>query len=176
VTDRRRFLGTLAAGIIAAPSAARAQTATTVSRIGLLSPGAPITEAERQQIYAPFRELGWIDGENLLIERRYANGRPELLQPLAEELVRLKVELIATSGTGATLAAKRATTTIPIVIATAGDPVRSGRARDAQGVRADVPVAWPAADLHRGRRGGRIRERDRGDGAATSAGALGSSR
>jgi len=116
----------VAAGIITAPLAARAQTATTARRIGVLSSGARPTPAELQQIYAPFRELGWIEGQNLFIERRYANGRAELLRPLAEELVRLKVELIATFGTGATLAAKNATTTIPIVIITAGDPVRSG--------------------------------------------------
>ena len=75
---------------------------------------------------APLRELGWIEGQNLLIERRYANNKVELLLPLAEELVRLKVELIVTEGTAATLAAKSATNTIPIVIRTSGDPVRTG--------------------------------------------------
>ena len=124
--DRRTFIGAVAAGIITAPLAASAQTATTVRRIGVLSSGAPPTPALLQQIYAPLSELGWIEGQNLLIERRYANGRAELLRPLAEELVRLKVELIATFGTGATLAAKDATTTIPIVIISAGDPVRAG--------------------------------------------------
>jgi putative ABC transport system substrate-binding protein len=69
-----------------------------------------------QEIDTRLRELGWVKGENLLNERRYANGRTELLQPLAEELVRLKVELIATIGTQATFAAKNATTSIPIVI------------------------------------------------------------
>jgi putative ABC transport system substrate-binding protein len=72
------------------------------------------------------RALGWVEGQNLLVERRYANGRDELLGPLAEELVRLKVEIIVTGGTAATLAAKNATTTIPIIIYSAGDPVRSG--------------------------------------------------
>ena len=124
--DRRTFIGAVAAGIITAPLAASAQTATTVRRIGVLSSGARPTPAVLQQIYAPLSELGWIEGQNLLIERRYANGRAELLRPLAEELVRLKVELIATFGTGATLAAKDATTTIPIVIISAGDPVRTG--------------------------------------------------
>ena len=124
--DRRTFIGAVAAGIITAPLAASAQTATTVRRIGVLSPGARPTPAELQQVYAPFKELGWTEGQNLFIERRYANGRAELLRPLAEELVRLKVEIIVTWGTAAALAAKNATTTIPIVIATAGDPVRSG--------------------------------------------------
>lgn len=72
------------------------------------------------------RDLGWIEGKNLHVERRYANGQPERLQALAEELVRANVEIIATAGGGATLAAKRATTTLPIVIRSAGDPVVQG--------------------------------------------------
>jgi len=71
-------------------------------------------------------ELGWTPGRNLLIERRSASNKAERLQPLAEELVRLKVELIVTEGTAATQAAKNATNTIPIVMWTAGDPVRAG--------------------------------------------------
>jgi putative ABC transport system substrate-binding protein len=111
---------------LAAPLAAREKTATTVRRIGVLGSGAQPTPAELLQAYAPLRELGWVEGKNLLVERRYANGRAELLRPFAEELVRLKVELIATNGTDAKLAAKNATTTIPIVIWSAGDPVRTG--------------------------------------------------
>jgi putative ABC transport system substrate-binding protein len=72
------------------------------------------------------RELGWIEGRNLIVERRNADGRAELLQPLAEELVRLNVEIIVTSGTDAAFAAKNATTIIPIVLLAAGDPVRAG--------------------------------------------------
>jgi putative ABC transport system substrate-binding protein len=124
--DRRTFIGAVAAGMIGAPLAASAQTATTVRRIGVLSSDARPTPAVLQQIYAPLSELGWIEGKNLLIERRYANGRAELLRPFAEELVRLKVEIIVTSGTDAALAAKNATTSIPIIMSSAGDPVRSG--------------------------------------------------
>jgi len=124
--DRRTFIGAVAAGMIAAPLAASAQTAATVRRIGILSPGALPSPAELQSEYAPLRALGWVVGQNLLVERRDANGRAELLRPFAEELVRLKVEIIVTLGTPATLAAKNATTTIPIVMATAGDPVRAG--------------------------------------------------
>jgi putative ABC transport system substrate-binding protein len=124
--DRRTFIGAVAAGIITAPLAASAQTATTVRRIGVLSSGARPTPALLQQIYAPLSELGWTEGKNLLIERRDANGRAELLRPFAEELVRLKVEIIVTSGTDATLAAKNATTSIPIVMSSVGDPVRTG--------------------------------------------------
>jgi hypothetical protein len=66
------------------------------------------------------------EGKNLFIERRYAGGRVELLQPFAAELVRLKVEIIVTNGTDAALAAKEATTRIPIVMYSAGDPVGAG--------------------------------------------------
>jgi ABC-type uncharacterized transport system substrate-binding protein len=104
----------------------RAQTATTVRRIGVLAPAEPEPEADIQAEYAALRARGWVVGQNLLVERRYAYGRAELLPLLAEELVRLRVEIIATSGTSATLAAKNATTTIPIIIHAAGDPVRSG--------------------------------------------------
>ena len=75
---------------------------------------------------APLRDLGWIEGKNLAIERRYAGGRAELLQPFAAELVRLKVEIIVTNGTDAALAAKEATTRIPIVMYGAGDPIGAG--------------------------------------------------
>lgn len=121
--DRRTFLGAATAGIVSAPLAASAQT---VRHIGFLSSGAPPAPAELHNGSAPLRALGWVEGKNLLVERRYANGRAELLEPLAEQLVRLKVELIVTFGTNATLAAKNATTTIPIVIKSAGDPARSG--------------------------------------------------
>ena len=111
--------------MIAAPPAASAQTATAVRRIGILSSGVRPTQADLQED-AALRAVGWVEGQNLLFEQRYANGRAELLRPLAEELVRLKVEIIVTSGTDATLAAKNATSTIPIVFRSAGDPVRSG--------------------------------------------------
>jgi putative tryptophan/tyrosine transport system substrate-binding protein len=124
--NRRTVIGAVVAWMIAAPLAASAQTATTVRRIGMLWPGAPPTQADLQVVDAALRALGWVEGRNLLVERRSANGSAELLQAFAEELVRLKVEIIVTRGTAATLAAKNATTTIPIIIAGAGDPVRSG--------------------------------------------------
>jgi len=124
--DRRAFIGAVAAAMIAAPLAASAQPATTVRRIGVISPGAGPTQADLEAVGAPLRALGWVEGKNLLVERRNAHGRAELLGPFAEELVRLKVEIIVTGGTAATLAAKNATTTIPIIIFSAADPVRSG--------------------------------------------------
>ena len=126
MTDRRSFIGAVATVVIAAPLAANAQTATTVRRIGVLDVGVRPTPAELLEEYAPLRALGWVAGQNLLIEGRYANGGAELLRPFAEELVRLKVEIIVRAGTDATLAAKNATTTIPIVIQSSGDPVRTG--------------------------------------------------
>jgi len=126
VTDRRSFLRALAYAVISAPPIARAQAQTVVRRMGYLKPGAPDSPEETQRESAFLRKLGWIEGENLRVERRYANGTLELLRPLAEDLLRLKVELIVTSGTAATLAAKSATNTIPIVFWSAGDPVRTG--------------------------------------------------
>ena len=123
--DRRTFIGAVAAGMIAAPLAASAQTATTVRRIGALFLTAQQTQADLEVEDAALRALGWVEGKNLLVERRYAE-RAELLRPFAEELVRLKVEIIVTWGTAPTLAAKRATTTIPIIIGSAGDPVTTG--------------------------------------------------
>ena len=125
-TDRRTFIGAGAAVIIiAALPAARGKTSAPVRRIGWLSPSqSTTTELEQQNLV--LRERGWIEGQNLLIERRYNNGKAELFRPLAEELVRLKVELIVTQGTPAALAAKNATHTIPIVIWSSGDPVLTG--------------------------------------------------
>jgi putative ABC transport system substrate-binding protein len=72
------------------------------------------------------RELGWVEGKNILLEGRFAEGRQERLPELAAELVHLKVDVIVTFGTTAAVAAKRATSTIPIVLGVIGDPVRVG--------------------------------------------------
>ena len=105
---------------------ARAQPATTIRRIGILMPHEGLTPAEIQQFWASVRALGWIEGHNLVVEYRNAGGKPELLRTYAEELVRLNVEIIGTGGTAATIAAKNATTRIPIVMLFAGDPVQTG--------------------------------------------------
>ena len=104
--DRRIFISAVSCGLLTAQFAARAQTATTVRRIGVLAEGAQPSPAEIQVSFRSLRELGWVEGKNLLVERRYTDGRAELLRPLAEELVRLRVEII--------------------VIRSAGDPVRTG--------------------------------------------------
>src|SRR5438034_9082050 len=122
--DRRAFV---AASLfsIAAPLTARAQGMSKVHRIGYLSlrtgPG-PLNEAFLRGL----RELGYVEGRNLVIEYRWAAEKEERLPALAEELVQLNVELIVTSSTPAVSAAKHATSTIPIVMAAAGDPVGSG--------------------------------------------------
>jgi putative ABC transport system substrate-binding protein len=124
--ERRRFIGIISCSLLGAPLNARAQSATRVRRIGVLSYSTQPTPAELREMWAPLRALGWIEGRNLIIERRYANGSAELLRSFAEELVRLKVEIIVTNGTIATVAAKNTTMSIPIVMFSSGDPVRAG--------------------------------------------------
>jgi putative ABC transport system substrate-binding protein len=97
-----------------------------VRRIGWLAVDDAPASVDLKEMLAPLTKLGWVVGRNLIIETRFADGRAELLPSLAEDLVRSKVELIVTSGTGAAVAAKNATNTIPIVMRSAGDPVRSG--------------------------------------------------
>src|SRR5216683_7504320 len=119
----------LALSILVAPLTAEAQQPTKVYRIGWLllwsppsPPGSfPPQEAFRQRL----RELGYVEGQNLVIEARYAEGREERLPELAAELVRLKVDVIVAGGP-AIRAAQHATSTIPIVMAVSGDPVAQG--------------------------------------------------
>src|SRR2546425_268497 len=126
--DRREFIVTLAGGLLAAPFAAEAQQAAKIARIGYLSAGGlaanpHLPEAFRQGL----RDLGYVEGRNVVIEYRSAEGTLERLPALAAELVALKVDVIlAAVGTVAALAAKQATRTLPIVFIGAGDPVTSG--------------------------------------------------
>jgi putative ABC transport system substrate-binding protein len=127
VITRRAFVGGIAVSTLVAPLAAEAQQPGKVRRIGYLDQGSaagsrPYFEAFRQGL----RDLGWIEGQNIAIDVRFAEGKTDQLPTLAAELVRLKLDLIATSTTPAALAAKQATTTIPIVIGFAADPVGSG--------------------------------------------------
>src|SRR5262245_21005107 len=124
---RRKFLATLGGAAAAWPLAARAQQAGKIYTIGFLTPG---SLEELAMVTAVFpdalRELGWIEGKNVAFERRYAENRPERLPELAADPVRLNVDVIVAIGTLAPLAAKQATTNIPIVMAAAGDPVGTG--------------------------------------------------
>ena len=124
--DRRIFIDAVALGLVAAPLAAIGQRSATVRRIGSLSANSPESRERLDLLYGPLRALGWIEGRNLRVERRYASGEYSLLPALAEELVRLDVEIIATLGTPAGLAAKNATKTIPIVLWSSSDPVANG--------------------------------------------------
>ena len=118
----------LALGILAAPLATGAQPAGKVYHIGVLeTTSATLNVPNLDAFRSGLRELGYIEGQNLVIEYRSADGRPERFLDLATALVRLPVDLILTRGTPAALAAKQATQdTIPVVITGAGDPVGSG--------------------------------------------------
>jgi putative ABC transport system substrate-binding protein len=124
----KQIIGVALCAMLCAPCVtAEAQSPTKVARIGFFDAG---SETGNAVLAEPFRQelskLGWIEGKNVTIEYRFAAGRPENQDELAAELVRLKVDLIVVAGVGPALAAKRATTTIPIVMATAGNPVASG--------------------------------------------------
>jgi putative ABC transport system substrate-binding protein len=111
-----------ALGLLAAPLAAPAQKSGAVSRVGYLAIRPSIDEAFRETL----RQLGYVEGHNLMLEGRFAQGQYERLPDLAAELVRLGVDVIVTISTPAALAAKHATTTIPIVMAGVSDPVECG--------------------------------------------------
>jgi ABC-type uncharacterized transport system substrate-binding protein len=124
--DRREFLGALAGGLLAAP-AAEAQPTGKVYHIGMLERTPAATNAANLDGFRQgLRELGYVEGKNLVIEYRSADGRDDRYLTLATELVRLKPDLILTRGTPAALAAKNTTVTIPVVILGVGDPVGQG--------------------------------------------------
>ena len=121
------FIWLLATVLLATASLAEAQQPTKVSRIGYLAGTVP--DAQRPRIEAfrqALRELGYVEGKNVVIESRYAEGKLDRRRALVTDLVRLKVDVILTAGPGDTLAAKGATNTIPIVMAQDPDPVGSG--------------------------------------------------
>ena len=120
---RRAFVAAMACGVLAASVFASAQQPADVRRIGILTAGNASDVAA--VLNERLRELGWIEGRNLIIEQRGAGGKAERVPALAEELVALRVAVIVSAGAVASLAAKKATTTIPIV-AGSGDPVRLG--------------------------------------------------
>ena len=125
--DRRTFITSVAFGLATVPLPADAQPTGMVHRIGYLASGsssaaAAVIEAFRQAL----RELGWVEGRNIVIDYRFAEGRFDRLPDLAAELVRLKVDLIVAAPTPAAVAARNATATIPIVMINVGDPVGLG--------------------------------------------------
>jgi len=126
VITRRKLLLALGTGALAAPLACFAQQQRSkVARIGLLE-SASTSANGREALIAGLRELGLVEGKNIIIESRWAEGQYERLPGLAAELVQLKVDVIVAAGTPAIQAAQQATTTIPIVMVATADPVRSG--------------------------------------------------
>ena len=127
--SRVLLITTLALSVLAAPLAAQAQQPAKVSRIGMLwafSPEHPESRPLLDRFRQALRELGYVEGRNIAIEGRSAEGRIERFPALAAELVRLKVDLIVAGSTSQALAAKRATSTIPIVAWAMHDPVKDG--------------------------------------------------
>jgi putative ABC transport system substrate-binding protein len=125
---RRQLL--VAAGALLALPLAKAQQPEKVRRIGFLAARSRSTPSNPDVYYDAFmqgmRELGYVEGKNLVVEWRFADGKYERLPTLAAELVKMNVELIATNSTPATEALQRATSTIPIVAIAVGDPLASG--------------------------------------------------
>jgi putative ABC transport system substrate-binding protein len=125
--ERRVFIGVIAGGLLAVPLAGEAQQAAKVPRIAFLGNATAALEAN---LVGPFREglreIGYVEGQNILIEYRWAEGKYERLPALIAELIALKVDVIVTAGTPASLAVKNATTSIPLVMVAVGDPVATG--------------------------------------------------
>jgi len=124
---RRAFITALSFGLLGVPGAGEAQPAANVPRIGWL--GGPTRESAEvfvREFRRGLKDLGWVEGQNIVIEWRFAGGRAERLPDLAAELVRLRVDLIVVPSTPTALAAKNATKTIPLVTVGGGDPVELG--------------------------------------------------
>ena len=125
--DRRAFVATMGAGIVTAPITARGQSSGKVHRIGYLT---IVRKGSGERLLSIFfqalRDLGWVEGRNLLVEWRFADGKADLLRRYAAEMVTLNVDLIVAPQSDSALAAKRATATIPIVHVLAGDAVADG--------------------------------------------------
>src|SRR5713226_9556 len=123
---RREFIAVLSGAAVAWPLGGSAQQAAKIARIGYLSGNLASNPHTREAFLQGLRDLGYIEGRNVLIEYRDVEGKYERLPALAAELVALEVDVILAAGTPQPLAAKQATSTIPIVMAGAADPVGSG--------------------------------------------------
>jgi putative ABC transport system substrate-binding protein len=132
--DRRRFIGTLAGGLLAAPLAAEAQPAGKVYRVGIIAAASPVSDlagpdpinpATRAFVHA-LRELGYVQGKNLVLDIRSAEGRFERFPGIVRELVRLKVDVILASSNEVFKAARDVTQAVPMVMVASGAPVEEG--------------------------------------------------
>ena len=125
--DRRAFLGWLTLGTLAAPLAAGAQQAGKVYRIGYLTvPSRETAQGVANMFQLRLRDLGWIEGQNVVVDYRFADSNLDRLPDLAAELARLRADVIVAGANAAVIAAKNATRTTPIVMFLAIDPVGSG--------------------------------------------------
>ena len=131
VIERRTFLGVIAGGLLAAPLTAEAQQTAKPHRIGVLIAASKAFITPYIQIFRQaLRDLGYVEGRNIRIEYRYADGHYDRLPALAGDLIGLPVDVIVAEGTPPTRAAIQATTTIPVVMTVTGDPVAAGLVRD----------------------------------------------
>src|SRR5882762_9977945 len=124
--DRRRFLSTTVAGVLAAPHAAEAQQVGKRPRIGVLTDYFAEAPGPAEELRQGLRDLGWVEGQNIIIEWRWARGESKRHQDFAAELVRLNVDAIVAPNNDGIMASQRATKTIPIVMVIATDPVGLG--------------------------------------------------
>jgi putative ABC transport system substrate-binding protein len=126
-TRRRAFIKFIGGLLVIWPFTANAQKPSRLPTIGFLGPNTAAVDGPRvRAMVERLRELGWIEGRTVAIEYRWAEGRNEHLAEIASEFVRLNVNVIVTSATPPTVAAKKATSTIPVVFASAGDPIAAG--------------------------------------------------
>ena len=124
---RRHFIQVIGGMAMACPFVLHAQPLARVARIGFLgSASAPGSAKSVEALRTGLRDLGYVEGKNIVIEFRWAEGRYDRLSALVTDLIRLKVDLIVTHGTPGTRAAKKATSTIPIVMAISGDAIATG--------------------------------------------------
>jgi putative ABC transport system substrate-binding protein len=126
VIDRRAFISGITVGLLAAPLAAEAQQTRKVPRVGVLGGQSLEMSPPILALREGLRELGYVEGENITIEWRWAQGKDERYSDLAAELVKLKVDIIVAATTTGAQAAQRATRTIPIVMGFVSDPVALG--------------------------------------------------
>jgi putative ABC transport system substrate-binding protein len=129
VIGRRAFIGTVTGGLLAAPFAAEAQQPGKVYRLGILSPGGvpdPSVPTIPNLVPMVLREIGYVEGRNLVVERRFADDKSDRLPRLARELVQLQADVIIAVGGQAIQAARDTTATIPIVMFIGADPVARG--------------------------------------------------
>ena len=140
--DRRTFVGAVASALLTLPLAIEAQQAGKVPRIGyLVVNSAEVSQRPLAALRQGLRERGWVEGQNIVIEVRYADGQVDQLPALVAELLRLKVDIIVTTSSSPTWAAKDATKSIPIVMGVSADALGEGLVSSL----ARPVIAWTAS-------------------------------